>query len=353
MKFPTGFSFQRLGAFPLDESSVVGTRAQLEEYIANDPTSYAGQIVYVVEEDDLFFLDANMEIRSITQNEGLDESALNDILDERLDGYSLVKLTKEEYELLSEEEKNDDSKLYIIIDTEEIDLSIFALKEEVALKDHNHSTDEVEGLNGIFDNYDSTLSEMQENIDNKSDSDHNHDDIYSKEDHNHEELYAELHHNHDEVYCTHDHDHDDIYSDVDHGHGNTYAEKAHRHMTSDITDLNQYMNNRTFSQSQITDLETVLQGKSEVGHTHHIAELDTWLNLSDYALKTDLNKKVDKVDGKGLSTNDFTNEEKEKLDSIDLSKYSTIEYVDQQINTHEHNLASEEDILSIINNLFN
>ena len=103
MKFPTGFSFQRLGAFPLDESSVVGTRAQLEEYIANDPTSYAGQIVYVVEEDDLFFLDANMEIRSVTQNEGLDESVLNDILDERLDGYSLVKLTKEEYELLSED----------------------------------------------------------------------------------------------------------------------------------------------------------------------------------------------------------------------------------------------------------
>ena len=66
-----------------------------------------------------------------------------------------------------------------------------------------------------------------------------------------------------------------------------------------------------------------------------------------------LDKKVDKVNGKGLSTNDFTNEEKEKLASIDLSKYATIEYVDEQINTHEHNLASEEDITNMINNLFN
>ena len=66
-----------------------------------------------------------------------------------------------------------------------------------------------------------------------------------------------------------------------------------------------------------------------------------------------IGNKVDKVDGKGLSTNDFTNEEKEKLASIDLSKYATIEYVDEQINTHEHNLASEEDINNIINNLFN
>ncbi len=32
-----------------------------------------------------------------------------------------------------------------------------------------------------------------------------------------------------------------------------------------------------------------------------------------------LGNKVDKVDGKGLSTNDFTNEDKEKLDSLSNS----------------------------------
>jgi hypothetical protein len=307
MKFPTGLSFQRLGSFPLDESSVVGTRAQLEDYIANDPTSYAGQMVYVIEENAMFFLDANMEIKPITSEAGISEAQLNDILNDRLDGYSFVKLTKEEFELLSEEEKNDESKLYIIIDTEEIDLSLFATKENLEEKaplSHNHETSDIEGLDGIFDNYDSTLSEMQEDIEN-------------------------------------------------HSHGDTYAEKLHKHMTTDITDLNQYLNNRKFPINQITDLEAVLDGFAEKGHTHNISELDTWLNLSDYAMKTDLDKKVDKVNGKGLSTNDFTNEEKEKLASIDLSKYATIEYVDQQINTHEHNLATEEDINNIINNLFN
>ena len=39
----------------------------------------------------------------------------------------------------------------------------------------------------------------------------------------------------------------------------------------------------------------------------------------------ELNKKVDKVEGKGLSTNDYTNEDKAKLNGIDLSKYVTDE----------------------------
>jgi hypothetical protein len=358
MKFPTGLSFQRLGSFPLDSSSVIGTRAQLEDYIANDPRSYAGQVVYVIEENEMFFLDANMEIKPISSEAGLNEEQLNVILDDklndRLNGYSLVKLTKEEYALLSEEEKNDESKLYIIIDTEEIDLSIFATKEELeqtAPLSHNHSTSEIEGLDDKFGNYDSTLLGIQEAIESKADSDHIH-DIYANVDHNHDETYSLLDHDHNEVYSLLDHTHEGFATE-DHNHENVYAEKIHRHMTDDITDLNQYLNNRKFSQSQITDLEATLQGKAEVGHTHNIAELDTWLNLSDYAMKADLDKKVDKVEGKGLSTNDFTNEEKEKLASIDLSKYATIEYVDEQINTHEHNLASEEDINTIINNLFN
>ena len=358
MKFPTGLSFQRLGSFPLDSSSVIGTRAQLENYIANDPRSYAGQIVYVIEENEMFFLDANMEIKPITSEAGLSEEQLNVILDDklndRLNGYSLVKLTKEEYSLLSEEEKNDESKLYIIIDTEEIDLSIYATKEELEQKasfSHNHSTSEIENLDNVLEGYNSALSEMQEGINGKADSDHIH-DIYANVDHNHDEAYSLLDHNHNEMYSLLDHSHEGFAAE-NHDHGSMYAEKAHRHMTDDITDLNQYLNNRRFSQSQITDLEATLQGKAEIGHTHNIAELDTWLNLSDYALKSDLDKKVDKVDGKGLSTNDFTNEEKEKLASIDLSKYATIEYVDEQINTHEHNLASEEDINNIINNLFN
>lgn len=40
--------------------------------------------------------------------------------------------------------------------------------------------------------------------------------------------------------------------------------------------------------------------------------------LSKFATISDLSKKVDKVDGKGLSTNDFTTEEKLKLESIEF-----------------------------------
>lgn len=40
------------------------------------------------------------------------------------------------------------------------------------------------------------------------------------------------------------------------------------------------------------------------------------IDLTPYALKTDLNNKVDKVNGKGLSTNDFTTELKVKLEGL-------------------------------------
>ena len=41
-------------------------------------------------------------------------------------------------------------------------------------------------------------------------------------------------------------------------------------------------------------------------------------DIIDGKVTAEISKKVDKVDGKGLSTNDFTNEYKEKLDGLDL-----------------------------------
>ena len=43
---------------------------------------------------------------------------------------------------------------------------------------------------------------------------------------------------------------------------------------------------------------------------------DNWDKLDEAIEDLDTNK-VDKVDGKGLSTNDFTNEDKEKLDGLE------------------------------------
>ena len=45
-------------------------------------------------------------------------------------------------------------------------------------------------------------------------------------------------------------------------------------------------------------------------------------------LRSALSNKVDKVSGKDLSTNDFTNTYKSKLDNIDLSKYAEKSYLD-------------------------
>lgn len=47
---------------------------------------------------------------------------------------------------------------------------------------------------------------------------------------------------------------------------------------------------------------------------------------------TEINKYVLKVDGKGLSQEDFTTTLKNKLDGIDLSKYSTTEQMNIAIN---------------------
>ena len=45
--------------------------------------------------------------------------------------------------------------------------------------------------------------------------------------------------------------------------------------------------------------------------------IDSMNNASkDFATKTEVSAKVDKVEGKALSTNDYTNEDKSKLDSL-------------------------------------
>lgn len=58
-----------------------------------------------------------------------------------------------------------------------------------------------------------------------------------------------------------------------------------------------------------------IQQKSDGLFVPVASEIDT----SSFATKSDLNDKVDKVEGKGLSTNDFTNSLKSKLESISPS----------------------------------
>lgn len=82
---PTGMSFQRLGSFPLDSSSVYKTLMDAQNYAFNNPTAYAGQILYVedarTEEEiqasieayeSLFMITANKELKLVVSKKDLD-----------------------------------------------------------------------------------------------------------------------------------------------------------------------------------------------------------------------------------------------------------------------------------------
>lgn len=83
---------------------------------------------------------------------------------------------------------------------------------------------------------------------------------------------------------------------------------------------------------------------------------DTLYNLEDTEARTGLLNKIDKVEGKGLSTNDFTDEDKTKLDG--LSNYDDTEIreeLNDKANKNEipsiDGLATEEYVNNIIANL--
>lgn len=65
-----------------------------------------------------------------------------------------------------------------------------------------------------------------------------------------------------------------------------------------------------------------------------------------------LNEKVDKVDGKGLSTNDYTTEEKEKLTGIEAGAQVNIqsdwEQTDETAMDFIKNKPDEEDALKLV-----
>ena len=66
--------------------------------------------------------------------------------------------------------------------------------------------------------------------------------------------------------------------------------------------------------------ETGLATETYVTNAIAAAQLDgEEIDLSGYATKVDLLTKVDKVEGKGLSTNDYTTADKAKVDGIDTS----------------------------------
>ena len=78
---------------------------------------------------------------------------------------------------------------------------------------------------------------------------------------------------------------------------------------------------------------------------------DTNIDLSGYAKLTDLDTKVDKIDGKTLSTNDFTNVLKSKLDGIAEDANKTV--VDFELSTTSTNPVQNAVVTTKINTLAN
>ena len=82
---PTGMSFQRLGQFPLDSSSVYKNLAEAMDYVQNNPTAYPGQIIYVADArteeeivnnaeayESLFMITAERNVKLVVSEDDLD-----------------------------------------------------------------------------------------------------------------------------------------------------------------------------------------------------------------------------------------------------------------------------------------
>ena len=79
----------------------------------------------------------------------------------------------------------------------------------------------------------------------------------------------------------------------------------------------------------------------------------SWDNLKKFwiTIKLKLENKVDKVDGLGLSTNDFTTEEKNKLAAIESGATKTI--VDDALNTSSTNPVQNAAVANAVNDINN
>ena len=142
-------------------------------------------------------------------------------------------------------------------------------------------------------------------------------------------------------------------------------DKAEENVQSDWnttdTTSDAYIKNKPSIPSKVSELTNDNLYATETYVQNKIAEAQVGgdVDLSSYALKVDLNEKVDKVSGKGLSTNDYTNEEKNKLSNLstvatsgnynDLTNKPSIPTKTSQL-TNDSSFASESYVTNAINN---
>ena len=106
----------------------------------------------------------------------------------------------------------------------------------------------------------------------------------------------------------------------------------------------------------IFNADSIISGWADEGNWilvsfENLKQLST-LSTTLQDIDTELANKVDKVDGKGLSTNDFTNEDKNKLDSLtpssDITEEVIKEAVDAYIEENDAGLVLKDNTLNFI-----
>ncbi len=75
----------------------------------------------------------------------------------------------------------------------------------------------------------SDVANLQDTLDGKASTSHNHDTTYAFINHNHDSIYAPIGHNHDNTYAPIGHNHDTTYATINHNHDSTYAPIGHNH----------------------------------------------------------------------------------------------------------------------------
>lgn len=118
-------------------------------------------------------------------------------------------------------------------------------------------------------------------------------------------------------------------------------DKPEQHPIAAITGLQDLLNTlitstdaKAYTDQKISDL--IGGAPSTLDTLKEIADALSKDESSVSTIIAQLANKVDKVDGKGLSTNDFTNEEKAKLDQLTVTKTADIDALAAVAHTHSN-----------------
>ena len=108
---PTGMSFQRLGKFPLDSSSLHNTLAEAMNYVQNNPTAYPGQVLYIADarteeeinngvapHEAMFMITTEKEVKLVVSSNDLDMKDMVQKVEEAVE--KLEKQMEEEHEAM-------------------------------------------------------------------------------------------------------------------------------------------------------------------------------------------------------------------------------------------------------------